>query len=96
MTTLSKKILVKRLEVYGLGHTQQELGLLVNDVLSIMVDQLLQGESLNLSKLGNFEVMDKVARVGRNPKTKEAVIISRRKVIRFSPSPKLTSRLNKR
>ena len=95
MVNLTKKRLVNKLDSYGLGHTKQELTHLVSDLLSIMKEQLHEGSDLRLSKFGTFEVVDKTARIGRNPKTKEDVIISRRKVVRFGASPKLLERINK-
>ena len=96
MSALSKKKLAQRLDAYGLGYTQQELQRYIDDFLGILGDQLKQGTPIKISKFGTFEVVDKTARVGRNPKTKEEVIISRRKVVRFQSSPVLNNRINHR
>ena len=42
---------------------------------------------------GTFEVRAKAARPGRNPKTKEAVCIQARRVLRFKPAPTLAAQL---
>ena len=95
MASLSKAKLVERLNEYGLGYTKEELYNLVVDFFAIMEEELCKGEDIRLSRFGTFEVVDKVARPGRNPKTKEEVIIARRKGIRFQASPILTSHINK-
>ena len=95
MASLSKTKLVERLNEYGLGYTKEELYTFVVDLCSIMEEELCKGEDVRISRFGTFEVVDKVARPGRNPKTKEEVIIARRKGIRFQASPILTSHINK-
>ena len=95
MASLSKIKLVERLNEYGLGYTKEELYTFVVDLCSIMEEELCKGEDVRISRFGTFEVVDKVARPGRNPKTKEEVIIARRKGIRFQASPILTSHINK-
>ncbi len=50
---------------------------------------LERGESVKLSGFGNFQLRDKPARPGRNPKTGEIVPISARRVVTFHPSQKL-------
>jgi integration host factor subunit alpha len=50
---------------------------------------LSQGESVKLSGFGNFQVRQKPARPGRNPKTGEMVPIAARRVVTFHASQKL-------
>ena len=94
MVTLSKARLVEKLHNYGLGYSKEELLAFVNDLLVIMEEELCSDQNIQISKFGTFEVINKVARLGRNPKTKEEVIIARRKTLRFRPSPKLTDAIN--
>lgn len=56
---------------------------------------LAQGEEVKLSGFGNFELRDKAARPGRNPKTGESVQVSARRVVAFKPGQKLRNRLEK-
>lgn len=46
-------------------------------------------EDVKISSFGNFELKEKVARPGRNPKTGEEVPVSARKVVTFKPGQKL-------
>ena len=52
-------------------------------------DALIEGDAVKLSGFGNFQVRDKPARPGRNPKTGEVIPISARRVVTFHASQKL-------
>jgi len=54
---------------------------------------LESGSSVKLSGFGNFELRDKSARPGRNPKTGEEIPISPRRVVTFKPGQKLKARV---
>jgi len=47
------------------------------------------GDDVKLSGFGHFQLRDKAARPGRNPKTGIEVPISARRVVTFHPSQKL-------
>lgn len=51
--------------------------------------ELEKGNNVKLSGFGNFQVRDKPARPGRNPKTGEVIPISARRVVTFHSSQKL-------
>ena len=51
------------------------------------------GEPVKLSGFGSFDLRDKSARPGRNPKTGEAATISARRVVTFRPGVKLKTRV---
>ena len=50
---------------------------------------MAQGDKVQLSGFGIFEVKDRQARVGRNPKTKEAIEIPASRQPVFKPSKAL-------
>ena len=56
---------------------------------------LERGENVKLSGFGNFQLKNKKERPGRNPKTGQKVIISRRRVVTFKPGQKLKNRVEK-
>jgi integration host factor subunit alpha len=58
-------------------------------MLEMMQDALVEGETVKLSRFGNFNVRDKRQRIGRNPKTGEEVPITPRRVVTFRPSQML-------
>jgi len=63
-------------------------------VFEELSDALLRGEQVQLRSFGSFSLREKGERIGRNPKTGVAAIISARKVISFSASPTLIERVN--
>jgi integration host factor subunit alpha len=68
------------------GLTRAEAADLVAQVLDKICRTLAAGETVKLSGFGVFTVRDKVARIGRNPKTGEEAPIAPRKSITFRPS----------
>ncbi len=51
------------------------------------------GDPVKLSGFGNFNLRDKSARPGRNPKTGEPVTITARRVVTFKAGHKLRARV---
>ena len=76
------------------GLSRNESADLVESVLRHMSDALVRGESVKISSFGTFNVRDKTARVGRNPKTGEEVPIAPRRVLTFRPSHLMKDRVN--
>lgn len=76
------------------GLSRNESADLVESVLRHMSDALVRGESVKISSFGTFNVRDKTARVGRNPKTGEEVPIAPRRVLTFRPSHLMKERVN--
>ncbi len=80
---------------------QQKFGLtklvakeIVDQVFEEMRLSLEAGRELKLSGLGNFDLRDKKARPGRNPKTGEPKIIEARRVVTFKVGQKLKARID--
>jgi integration host factor subunit alpha len=67
---------------------------LIESLLTIVKDTLSSGEDVLISGFGQFQVKHKQARMGRNPKTKEAYEISERKVVTFDPSKVFRKEMN--
>jgi DNA-binding protein HU-beta len=65
----------------GLTKVQAEKA--VNAILEEIKDGLQRGEPVILRRFGSFQVREKRARTGRNPKTGEAAGIPARRVVRF-------------
>ena len=64
----------------------QEATLQVEQTLTIIRDQLTEGEPVLISGFGQWKVRKKPARIGRNPKTKEEYRIPARRVVTFYTS----------
>jgi integration host factor subunit alpha len=76
------------------GLSRKESAVLVEMVLSEIIDRLALGETVKLSSFGSFVVRDKGQRVGRNPKTGVEVPIMQRRVLVFKPSNVLKALMN--
>ena len=77
------------------GLTKKDCILFVNDILEIIIEGLNDNGFVKIHNFGSFKIKRKRSRVGRNPKTKEEVIISERNVITFKPSKTVINYINK-
>lgn len=75
------------------GLSRNESADLVESVLDHVSDALVRGENVKISSFGTFNIRDKNARMGRNPKTGEEVPINPRRVLTFRPSQLLKDRV---
>ena len=71
------------------GLTKKDTERVVNACLDAITAALQQGEKVQISGFGTFEVKDREARIGRNPHTKEAIEIPATKVPGFKASKTL-------
>ena len=76
-----------------LGLSKREARGFVEVFFEEMRTALADGDQVKLSGFGNFELREKNARPGRNPKTGKEVPISARRVVTFRPGQKLKSRV---
>ena len=90
---LTKKDLVN-LVYMQLGFSKQISENLIEDFLLTIVSNIKEEKKLKLSKFGTFSIRQKKSRIGRNPKTKEAKVISSRDVVLFRPSKEFKEFVN--
>ena len=90
---LTKKDLVNSIYMQ-LGFSKKISESLIDDFLSVIVENIKKNEKLKISNFGTFSLRHKKSRIGRNPKTKEEKTISARKVILFKPSKDLKEFIN--
>ncbi len=76
------------------GLTRQDCAGMVERTLDLVAEALEQGEVVKLSGFGVFQVRDKRARMGRNPKTGEPAAIDPRRVISFRASHVMKARVD--
>ncbi|WP_339950479.1 integration host factor subunit alpha [uncultured Albimonas sp.] len=76
------------------GLSRNESAELVESILGHVSDALVKGETVKISSFGTFQVRQKGARMGRNPKTGEEVPIDPRRVLVFRPSHILKDKIN--
>ena len=83
------------------NHLNQKLGLnkveskeLVEAFFDEIKKSLINNEEVKISGFGNFKILNKKERPGRNPKTGEPAIISARRVITFKAGQKLRKKMS--
>ena len=69
--------------------TKKDAELALTAVVESITEALVKGDKVQLIGFGSFEVKNRAARVGRNPKTKEAIEIPASKVPVFKPGKAL-------
>tara|TARA_B110000438_G_scaffold240734_1_gene239537 strand:- start:100 stop:399 length:300 start_codon:yes stop_codon:yes gene_type:complete len=77
------------------GLSKQDCNNIVNDLIEEIIRGLLLSRKIKIHNFGTFVVKTKKERIGRNPKTKEVVMIKSRNVVSFTPSKKIMVFLNK-
>jgi integration host factor subunit alpha len=82
---LTKKDIVNIIYMQ-IGFSKQISENLIDEFFSSIVLNLKNEKKLKISKFGTFTIRNKKERIGRNPKTKEKKIISKRDVVLFKPS----------
>ena len=90
---LTKKDLINQIYMQ-IGFSKQISESLIDDFLSLLVENLIKEKKIKLSKFGTFTIRKKKERIGRNPKTKENKIIKARKVVLFKPSKEFKEFVN--
>jgi integration host factor subunit alpha len=92
--TITRAELIEAL-VLETGKSRQDCGQFLEEMLGAMEAALVEGDTVKLSRFGNFIVRQKRQRIGRNPKTGMEVPITPRRVVTFRPSQLLRERIEK-
>ena len=90
---LTKKEIINSLYMQ-IGFSKKISENLLEDILSIVVQNLKKHKKLKISNFGTFSLRLKKSRFGRNPKTKEKKLISERNVVLFKPSKDFKNYIN--
>jgi len=91
---MTKSELIDRLadQQKHLAHVDVELG--VKSILEQMSASLATGERIEIRGFGSFSLHFRAPRLGRNPKTGEAVSLPGKHVPHFKPGKALRERVN--
>ncbi len=77
------------------GVTKKDAERVVNAAIDAITSALVKGEKVQVSGFGIFEVRDREARTGRNPRTKETVQIPASRIPAFKASKALKDAVKK-
>ena len=67
-------------------YTNKDTTQLVSSVISIMTQQLQDGNTVAIQGFGTFEVRKKLERISINPATQQRMLIPPRLVLTYKPS----------
>jgi integration host factor subunit alpha len=93
--TLTKAHIAKTIHDHC-GFTNDRSAQLVDSLLETIKRTLENGEGVLISGFGKFTVKEKNERRGRNPHTREDVMLGERRVVRFRCSRRLRDKINGR
>ena len=91
---LTKKDIVNSIYMQ-IGFSKKISETLLEDMFQIIINSIILNKKVKIAKFGTFELRKKKQRIGRNPKTKETVIIKKRNVVLFKASKDLKKFINK-
>ncbi len=94
MTTITRSDLAKSLRE-KFGFTAAQSASVVDLVFDEICESLVNGEEVKFAGFGSFKILNKSARIGRNPKTGESAIITARRVTAFRPCSEFRKRVAK-
>jgi integration host factor subunit alpha len=91
---MTKADLVERI-FEKIGLSKKEAQEIIEILFDTMRQTFIEGESVKISGFGTFNVRQKTARRGRNPKTGDDLEITPRRVITFRASNQVKSAMEK-
>ena len=95
MATVTRNDLATKLRK-EFGFTAAQSARLVDVLFDEICESLVNGEEVKFAGFGTFKILDKSARIARNPKTGESAIVSARRVATFRPSSEFRKRVSKK
>jgi integration host factor subunit beta len=93
-TSITRSELVELLAEQFPQLLPRDVELAVKTLLDTMTHALAQGKRIELRGVGSFVLHHRPARVGRNPKSGEQVMIPEKKVPHFKPGKELRERVD--
>jgi integration host factor subunit beta len=92
---MTKSELIARLAELNPSLYHRDLEHLVNTVFDTITEALENGDRVELRGFGAFSLRERKARVGRNPRTGEAVSVDAKTIPFFKMGKGMRERLNK-
>ena len=90
---MNKTQLIQKIAENG-NMTKKDAEIALKAVIDSITEAVAAGEKVQISGFGSFDVKAREARMGRNPKTGEAVEIASSKRIVFSAAQVLKDKIN--
>ena len=92
---MTKRELVEKLAERTKNLSQKDAELVVNTIFEAMTEALASGDRIEIRGFGSFQVKQRRAREGRNPRTGEKVSVKAKKVPFFKVGKELRERVDR-
>lgn len=76
------------------GLTKRDTDIFINSFINVVGDALVNGETVNIMGFGKFEIRERAARDGVNPRTGDKITIDASKTPAFKAGKSLKDRVN--
>ena len=93
---MTKRDLIAKIQDLLTEYPRKDVAHAVEIVFESMVDAMTKEERIEIRGFGSFSLHFRPPRVGRNPKTGDAVTLSGKYVPHFKPGKELRERVNNR
>jgi integration host factor subunit beta len=94
VVAMTKSELIEKMTSKQPDLLYKDVEVAVKSILGQMADALSSGERIEIRGFGSFSLHSRSARMGRNPKTGEAVSLPGKSVPHFKPGKELRDRVN--
>ncbi|MDG2228829.1 MAG: integration host factor subunit beta [Gammaproteobacteria bacterium] len=91
---MNKKDLIELISKDQDQLPQRDIDLAIKTIINSMLESLASGKRIEIRGFGSFALRYRKSRIGRNPKSGEAVEIAERYVPHFKPGKKLKQKVN--
>jgi len=91
---MTKSELIQRIAEFNPHLYHRDVERIVSTILEEISDALATGDRVELRGFGAFSVKHRTARLGRNPRTGEAVHVAEKRIPFFKTGKQLRERLN--
>jgi integration host factor subunit beta len=92
---MTKSELIARLAVQNPSLYHRDIERLVNTIFDTITEALVVGDRVELRGFGAFSLREREGRMGRNPRTGEAVSVNAKRMPFFKMGKGMRERLNK-
>lgn len=91
---MTRSELVQELAARFEQLTQRDTEFAVKGILDAVGDALVRGHRIEIRGFGSFSVNHRQPRIGRNPRTGEAVAVPEKRVVHFKPGKALRAAIS--
>lgn len=91
---MNKEGLIKSVYENVNGATKKDVAVVVDEIFDVIKNTIAANEKVNIAGFGAFEVVERAARTGRNPKTGETIELAASKAPKFKAAKALKEAVN--